>query len=201
MQHIHALYIRLSGMGVMTSTQSQNDDAVSDTRKEKDTGDMSNVLTHIKSLESRSKDLELQLLDAQKRNEKLSQKTREGMQSALDTLMKKWMDAVETKDGDVKDKFKNGLETLVNKSAEDNGVWQMMVAASSLHERQEHDLDKLRCENTDLRSKVDGIYADSGSRTVGEKSKAPGELCRHDVGAESSSNIWETFAQEIGSLY
>ena len=77
----------------------------------------------------------------------------------------------------------------------------MMVAASSLHERQEHNLDKLRCENKDLRSKVDGMYADLSSRTVGGKAKASGELSREDVGAEGSSNIWDCFAQEIGTLY
>jgi len=37
--------------------------------------------------------------------------------------MKKWMDTVETKDNKVKDSFKHGLTQLVEKSAEDNGVW------------------------------------------------------------------------------
>jgi len=59
----------------------------------------------------------------------------------------------------------NGMEKLVQNSAEENGVWQMMVAASSLHERQEHDLDKLRLENNELKHRIDGQYATSDART------------------------------------
>lgn len=164
--------------------------------------DITNVLAHIKSLEQKSKELETQLESEKKRNEKLSMKTREGMQSALDTLMKKWMDAVDTKDDAVKNNFKSGLESLVSKSAEDNGVWQMMVAASSLHERQEHDLDKLRLENNELRGKVDGLYASTESRTVGQKSRASADLSRADVAEDTAcgGNMWEDFASHISRM-
>ena len=160
--------------------------------------EMSNILSHIKTLESSNVDLKAKLEEALERNGKLSQKTREGMQSALDTLMKKWMDAVETKDNKVKDGFKDGLEKLVKNSAEDNGVWQMMVAASALHERQEHNLDTLRNENTELRQKMDGLYATPESRTVGEKSKADDQLTRSDVPGENLGSIWDDFASSIG---
>jgi len=169
--------------------------------KKNESTDMSNILQHIKNLETNNVTLKSQLQDAEVRNGKLSAKTREGMQSALDTLMKKWMDAVETKDDKVKDSFKNGLTQLVEKSAEDNGVWQMMVAASSLHERQNHDLDLLRVENNSLKSKVDGLYGDAGSRTVGHKSKANSELSREDVQAVVSEDMWNDFAKQIGSVY
>ena len=160
--------------------------------------DMSNVLKHIQDLEGSNTDLKRKLQEALDRNGKLSQKTREGMQSALDSLMKKWMDAVETKDDKVKDEFKCGLERLVKNSAEDNGVWQMMVSASALHERQEHDLDKLRTENADLRTRVNGLYGDEGQRTVGHKAKADTELSRDDVSAPGlGRNIWEDFAADI----
>lgn len=170
-------------------------------KQEKDSVDMSNVLTHIKTLETTKQELEKQLREEKSRSEKFSQKTREGMQSALDTLMKKWMDAVETKDTQVKDHFKSGLDALVSKSAEDNGVWQMMVAASSLHERQEHDLEKIRCENSDLRAKVDGLYAEPHSRVVGDKHKATNELSRVDVEDSGADNMWNDFAKHIGTVY
>jgi len=169
--------------------------------KKAESTDMSNILQHIENLETNNVTLKSQLQDAEVRNGKLSAKTREGMQSTLDTLMKKWMDTVETKDDKVKDSFKNGLTQLVEKSAEDNGVWQMMVAASSLHERQNHDLDLLRVENNALKSKVDGLYGDAGSRTVGHKSKADSELCREDVPAVVSEDMWNDFAKQIGSVY
>jgi hypothetical protein len=162
------------------------------------TADMSNILSHIKGLETSNSDLQAQLNTAVERNGRLSAKTREGMQSALDSLMKKWMDAVETKDDKVKDQFKEGLTKLVSNSAEDNGVWQMMVAASSLHQRQEHNLDTLRLENNDLKLKVDGMYGESSSRVVGGKSRADNELVRP---AETVPDMWGDFAKDIGSMY
>jgi hypothetical protein len=69
------------------------------------------------------------------------------MQRALDSLMKKWMDACETKDGKCKEHFKYYMEKLVANSSEENRVQQMMVASSELHQCQEHDLGKLRVEN------------------------------------------------------
>ena len=166
------------------------------------------MLLHIKTLEAKLAENEQKLLKEQEatnrerqRSERLSHKTREGMQSALDTLMSKWMDAVDTKDEVVKTQFKGGLETLVKESAEDNGVWQMMVAASALHERQQHNLDQLRTENTELRARVDGIYADPSSRVVGQKSKASEQLARDDVGAPDTVNMWDVFAKDVGSMY
>jgi len=163
--------------------------------------DMTNILQHIKNLETNNNSLSSKLQEAEARNGKLSAKTREGMQSALDSLMKKWMDAVETKDDKVKDSFKDGLNKLVEKSAEDNGVWQMMVAASSLHERQTHDLDSLRTLNTELKTQVDGMYGDAESRTIGRKSKAGEQLARDDVVTEKADDIWGDFAKTIGSVY
>jgi len=162
-------------------------------------GDMSNMLRHIEQLERRLQQRDGELNDAKSRVEKFSQRTREGMQSALDSLMKKWMDAVETKDDNCKTEFKKGMERLVQNSAEDNGVWQMMVAASALHEKQEHNLDQLRLQNDELKQKIDGHYATPSSRTDNSlgKRKADDEVDRSNVEAESTANIWESFAQDM----
>ena len=153
---------------------------------------MNNILEHIKRLETSKQQLEKDLNEQKSRNEKLSQKTREGMQSALDTLMSKWMDAVNTKDDKVKTDFKHGLEKLVHNSAEDNGVWQMMVAASSLHQRQEHDLDELNKRNSELQLQLDGMYASSGSRVVGGKDKTREQASALEV-APDVHDIWAGF--------
>jgi len=97
--------------------------------------DVGNMLRHIESLEAKLVNKDKQLHEATHSVEKFSARTREGMQSALDSLMKKWMDACETKDDKCKEQFKHGMEKLVQNSAEENGVWQMIVAASALHER------------------------------------------------------------------
>ena len=123
------------------------------------------------------------------------------MQSALDTLMKKWMDAVETKDDKCKEEFKKGMDTLVKNSAEENGVWQMMVAASSLHERQAHDLDSLRIENNELKLKIDGQFASSSSRTEDLLGKRKAEEQGDRVGvAADAVNIWDDFAKDMGQF-
>ena len=98
-------------------------------KPEERTSDMVNMLRHIEALESKLVNKDKQLSDAHQRVEKFSARTREGMQSALDLLMKKWMDSCETKDEKCKEQFKHGMEKLVQNSAEENGVCQMMVAA------------------------------------------------------------------------
>ena len=45
------------------------------------------------------------------------------------------------------------MDKFVRNAQEDNGVWQMMVAASNLHTRRQHDFDKLQAENKELMSK------------------------------------------------
>jgi hypothetical protein len=166
-----------------------------------------NILQHIRmleqskaALEQNKAQLEEQLKQADARAERLSVKTREGMQAAMDTLMKKWMDAVETKDETVKADFKGGLDKLINKSQEENGVWRMMLAASSLHEKQEHNLEKLRLENNELKSKVDDLYGSSASRVVGEKHRQPEQSDRSSVQAPAG-NIWDEFAKDIRGAY
>ena len=163
--------------------------------------DMGNMLRHIENLEAKLAGKDKQLMDAHQRVEKFSARTREGMQSALDSLMKKWMDACETKDDKCKEQFKHGMEKLVQSSAEENGVWQMMVAASALHNRQEHDLDKLRMENNTLKEKIDGHYATSASRTGGAlgKRKAEDEP-QQDMSNEVADNMWASFAGECGAF-
>ena len=162
-------------------------------------GDMGNMLRHIEQLESKLTAKEKQLSDAQQRVEKFSARTREGMQSALDSLMKKWMDACETKDDKCKEQFQHGMKKLVEHSAEDNGVWQMMVAASALHEKQEHDLDKLRGENLELKQKIDGHYATPGSRTQ-ESSLGKRKANDEPETIDDSAGLWDSFAKECAGF-
>jgi hypothetical protein len=95
------------------------------------------------------------------------------------------------------------MERLVDKGADDNGVWKMMVAASALHEQQTHNLDILQQENTDLKSRIDGHYAKAGARlqenSLGKR-KAEIELDRFDVAADASANLWSEFASDMSSF-
>lgn len=194
----NALYIRASAIPVtMSADKAPAEQPVTnqeDTSAKSKEPNMNNILEHIKRLETSKQQLEKDLHEQKTRNEKLSQKTREGMQSALDTLMTKWMDAVNTKDDKVKTDFKQGLEKLVHNSAEDNGVWQMMVAASSLHQRQEHDLDELNKRNKELQLQLDGMYGSNASRVVGEKDKTREQGSASEV-APDVDDIWAGFGE------
>jgi len=81
-----------------------------------------------------------------------------------------------------------------------NGVWQMMVAASSLHERQERNLVNLRKENSELKLKVNGMFGEPLSRVVGGKLQADTELLRKDVEVVLN-NMGGDFAKDIGCMY
>jgi hypothetical protein len=172
-----------------------------DYKMDERSSDMVSMLRHIEALEGKLGAKEKQLLDAQQRVEKFSARTREGMQSALDSLMKKWMDACETKDEKCKEQFQHGMKKLVENSAEENGVWQMMVAASALHQRQEHDLDQLRVENNELKQRVHGHYATSTSRTDGSLGKRKAEedpAVEHNH--DQANNLWASFAEECSQF-
>jgi cell division protein FtsB len=176
-----------------TSASPQADDSTSTTTN----NSMSNVLAHIAALEKRIDDLSktntelnAQLEQKDTRIKSLSEKTQEAMQSFAETLLKKWVDACETKDPAVKSDFIEGVNNIIKNSDETNGVWQMMVVASSLHDKQEHDLDKLRAENVELRTRVDGLYSDSASRVDGVGSKRPSteQLDRGSVPSDSAQS-------------
>ncbi len=74
----------------------------------------------------------------------------------------------------------------------------MMVAASALHERQEHNLEKLRLESNELRGRVDSSFATPESRT-GAKRKAETELGPGDV--SNTKDMWAEFVIDIGRVF
>lgn len=185
-----------------TSAAPQADDSTSTTTN------MSNVLAHIAALEKRiddlsktNTDLSTQLEQKDTRIKALSEKTQEAMQSFAETLLKKWVDACETKNPAIKSDFIEGVNNIIKNSDETNGVWQMMVAASSLHDKQEHDLDKLRAENVELRTRVDGLYSDTASRIDGAGSKraATEQLDRGSVPDDAAQTVsmWDDFASSL----
>ena len=168
---------------------------------------ISNVLSHLQKLEEQNKSLEAKLLAADDRIQSLSAEKRAGMKSALDTFIKNWVNANEA-DETVKEKFFQGVESLAEKADEGNGVWKMMVAASNLHARQEHDLDKLRTENTDLKQRVDGMYGTSEARTGDKRArldrgdKVDGTQAGKDAvdNEPARDSIWADFASSMAQF-
>ena len=189
-----------------TPAAAQQTNAANAVIPDKDTN-ISNVLSHLQKLEEHNKSLEAKLLAADDRIQSLSAEKRAGMKSALDTFIKNWVNANEA-DETVKEKFFQGVESLAEKADEGNGVWKMMVAASNLHARQEHDLDKLRTENTDLKQRVDGMYGTSESRTGDKRARmdrgdrVDGTQAANDAVDQEPArdSIWADFASSMAQF-
>lgn len=152
--------------------QQQQQQRVIDAKGEAKTlTDMTPILQHVKNLEENNSKMKAQIEELMNKNSKLSERTKQEMQKIYETVMAKFADALDKNDSGMKDKLLTGMQRLVENSAEDNGVWRMIVCASNLYERQTHELDQLRVENNELKERVNGTFGNESMR-VGEKRKA-----------------------------
>lgn len=161
--------------------------------------DFSNILSHVKDLEQKLKNVEGENSNLRQINARMSQKTQADMQKIAESMYNSWLKDIPIDNDKIKEDFRCSMDHFVKNAAEDNGVWKMMVAASDLHRQRQHDFDKLQEENNELKKRVNGMYADSNSRTVGEKSKAEDQLSRDDV--KPDVNMWDDFARQIGTVF
>lgn len=161
--------------------------------------DFSNILSHVKDLEKQLQDMRNKNTDLQTQNARMSQKTQADMQKIAESMYKSWLAEIPMENEKIKEDFRCSMDSFVKNAAEDNGVWKMMVAASDLHRQKVHDFDKLQEENNELKKRVNGMYGDSNSRIVGEKSKATEEISRDDV--KPDRNMWDDFAKQIGTVF
>jgi predicted transcriptional regulator len=120
-----------------TSAAPQADDSTTTTNS------MSNVLAHISALEKRIDDLSktntelsTQLEQKDTRIKALSEKTQEAMQSFSETLLKKWVDACETKDPAVKSDFIEGVNNIIKNSDDTKAARQRQRAGRRSAEHQ-----------------------------------------------------------------
>jgi hypothetical protein len=157
--------------------------------------DLSSILTQVKGLEEEKAKL-MQLLEAERerlkeeqaKTIKLSEGKRTEMRQALDTVIMNWLqDAV--KDEKVRDEFKAGMTRLAEDAKDDAGVWQVVCCESNVHAQRLQEIEKMRVENEELKTKGAGDFRDEASRKRGrEEAEKP-----HD------SNVWLQFEQEIST--
>jgi hypothetical protein len=159
--------------------------------------DLSSILSQVRGLEEEKARL-LQMLEAeqnrvkeaQARVDKMSEGKRNEMRQALETVITNWLqDAV--KDEKVREEFKQGMNRLVETTAEDSGVWQVVACASNVHAQHLQELERFRLENEELKARSGGEFREEGSRKRGRDE--PGAAA--DAGPPG--NIWTEFEQEI----
>jgi hypothetical protein len=160
------------------------------------TQDLTSILNQVKGLEEEKTKL-LQLLEtererlkeAQAKAEKMSEGKRNEMKQALDTVIMNWLqDAV--KDEKVREEFKAGMNRLADDAKDDAGVWQVVCCASNVHAQRLQEIERMRLENEELKSRGAGDFKDESSRKRGREE---GE----EKGQES--NVWLQFDKEISS--
>lgn len=128
--------------------------------------ELTSILTQVQSLQTDREKLMRELENAKLKVEKLTEGKRAEMKTSLDTVISKWLeDSVENEA--IRSQFKDGMERLVKNTAEDSGVWQVVVCASAAHSRRLNELEKLRAEHEELKTRTTGEFGTEQSRKRG----------------------------------
>ncbi len=155
--------------------------------------DLSSILNQVKGLEEEKARL-MQLLESERERlkevqakaDKMSEGKRNEMRQALETVITNWLqDSVQ--DERIREEFKKGMGRLVDNTAEDSGVWQVVACASNVHARRLQELEAMRVENEKLKARDSGDFRDENSR------KRPRE---EGTAGDTGGNIWLEFEQE-----
>jgi chromosome segregation ATPase len=151
--------------------------------------ELSSILSQVQNLQTDREKLMKELESAKQKVEKLTEGKRTEMKTALDTVVAKWLDdSVENET--VRTQFKEGMERLVKNTAEDSGVWQVVVCASAAHAKRLNEMERLRVEHEELKTKVNGEFSSEASR------KRPRDESK-DGGKENGNDFWVGFEDSI----
>ena len=151
--------------------------------------ELTSILTQVQNLQTDREKLMKELETARNKVEKLTEGKRVEMKTALDTVVSKWLDDSVENEG-VRSQFKEGMERLVKNTAEDSGVWQVVVCASAAHARRANELERLRTEHEELKTRMNGEFGNEASR------KRPREETK-EAAAEGGTDFWAGFEESI----
>lgn len=162
--------------------------------------DLSSILLQVKNMEEEKARL-MQLLESERerlkevqaRADRMSEGKRNEMRQALETVITNWLqDSVQ--DEKIREEFKKGMGRLVEDTAEDSGVWQVVACASNVHARRLQELEQMRIENETLKARGAGDFRDESSRKRGRDDA--GAAAGEGGGGGTGGNIWLEFEQE-----
>ena len=165
--------------------------------------DLSSILAQVKGLEEEKMKL-VQMLETERERlketqakaDKMSESKRIEMQQALDTVIMNWLqDAV--KDEKVREEFKAGMNRLADDAKDDAGVWQVVCCASNVHAQRLQEIEKMRVENEELKSRGAGDFRDESSRKRGREDIEG--MGRQSHATDRDANIWTDFEDDINT--
>jgi chromosome segregation ATPase len=134
--------------------------------------ELTSILTQVQTLQTDREKLMKELEMAKGKVERLTEGKRQEMQQSLNTVIAKWLDDSVENEG-VRTQFKEGMERLVKNTAEDSGVWQVVVCASAAHSRRLTELEKLRGECEELKTRVNGEFGGGLGKRAREEAAEP----------------------------
>jgi len=125
--------------------------------------ELNSILSQVQNLQTDREKLMRQLEFANQKVEKLTEGKRVEMKQCLEQQIAKWLEESVENEANRKN-FMQGLERLVKDTAEDSGVWQVVVCASAAHARRATEIEKLRLECEQLKTKGVGDFGSEASR-------------------------------------
>lgn len=143
-------------MSTENQAQQQLKSAEADPRQMAVDGDMAAMMRKIKELEEEKAKLSENLTHTTGRIEQLSEKTKKKMAETLATTISDMVKNLNGVGDEKKKEFMDGMERIVNHTAEDSGVWQVMCTASEVHKQNVVELETARKENEALKQKLSG---------------------------------------------
>jgi chromosome segregation ATPase len=132
----------------------------------------------------------------QERNQRLDkfQTAKKAEMEAMLSGMRDWIKNLELKNENYRADFEKGLQRLVDNSADDNGVWQVMCEASSAATKKEEQYQTLKQQYDELKQKTHGGEFGGADARVGDKRQA---LDAPDTSAAVNGDIWSQFIADV----
>jgi chromosome segregation ATPase len=184
--------------GVMPAVANvSGQEAVSNTRS--DTGasqtglENTSIMQQVATQERQIAELKGQLQERNARLDKF-QTAKKAEMEAMMSGMRDWIKNLELKNENYRADFEKGLQRLVDNSADDNGVWQVMCEASASATKKEEQYQVLKQQYDDLKQKTNGGEFGSSDARIGEKRSA---LDSPDTGAAIPGDIWSQFIADV----
>jgi hypothetical protein len=169
--------------------------------------DVDSIMRKMADQQTMIASLNEQLVTKSEDVQKLSEKQRKEMKHIYDTVIAGWVDQQDTVNAQTRDEFKNGIMRLADTAQEDNGIWQVVMCASSASQRdracaaqKETEFQTLNKNYEELKTRVEGGRFTREEARVGDKRSAPEEVMAA-ASAPASSGIWDQFGDFMKSGY
>jgi hypothetical protein len=151
------------------------------------------IIQQVATQERKIAELQQMLQERNQRLEKFQHAKKAEMEAML-TGMREWITNLDLKNENYRADFEKGLQRLVDNSADDNGVWQVMCEASASASKKEEQYQTLKLQYEDLQQKTQGgEYGTSNARS-GDKRPALEPPCNS---AGATGDMWSQFIADV----